>query len=203
MIAPDRSTAAAFARYLTGEVVANSRTASKGVALFARTSRVRAAAVSPGYNLSDDAGCASFFGPSGLATADAKLGPLRDNGAPTYTHALLTDSLAIDTGTNSPLVGRPYDQRGPGLVRDANGRVDIGACEMQQPTATELGVKVAGVCMALQGEPYEELAVEWNTDARGNGWKTLATGTTDANGMLEIIDASPLVPKRLYRTKRP
>lgn len=64
---------------------------------------------------------------------------LRDNGGPTYTHALIAGSPAIDSGdpkySNSLGQGGQwmYDQRGPEFVRfDAErGIVDIGAFEAQ------------------------------------------------------------------------
>ena len=62
------------------------------------------------------------------------LGPLQDNGGPTFTHALLTGSPAIDAGdnTDAPL----FDQRGPGFPRIVNGIIDIGAFEVQAVALT-------------------------------------------------------------------
>lgn len=63
------------------------------------------------------------------------LGPLRDNGGPTLTHALLSHSPALDAGDNSaidPLTSVPFivDQRG--FPRVDHGIADIGAFEVQQ-----------------------------------------------------------------------
>ena len=71
------------------------------------------------------------------AVACPLLGPLRDNGGPTHTHALLSGSIAIDAGNN--IAGASQDQRGtPGdagppypFPREANGVADIGAFEFQ------------------------------------------------------------------------
>src|SRR5262249_40095581 len=70
---------------------------------------------------------------------DPMLGPLQDNGGPTFTHALLTGSPAIDAGKN--FTAATMDERGPGFVRtsdnpsvgNANGGdgTDIGAYEVQ------------------------------------------------------------------------
>src|ERR1700736_1533581 len=49
---------------------------------------------SQGYNLSDDGSCA-FTQPSDLNVTPAGLGPLQNNGGPTFTHALLVGSPAI------------------------------------------------------------------------------------------------------------
>jgi hypothetical protein len=66
------------------------------------------------------------------ATTDPNLGPLQDNGGPTPTLALSSTSSAFGAGnTNVPnLPGT--DQRG--LPRLNNGRLDLGAFEVQVPT---------------------------------------------------------------------
>jgi hypothetical protein len=62
---------------------------------------------------------------------DRRLGPLHDNGGPTFTHALLFGSPAIDAGDNSACPAT--DQRG--FVRpmdgddDGTATCDIGAFE--------------------------------------------------------------------------
>lgn len=58
------------------------------------------------------------------------LGPLRDNGGPTWTHALAWGSPAIDQGNNT--VPYPADQRGLPFVRVSGAAADIGAYEVQQ-----------------------------------------------------------------------
>lgn len=65
-------------------------------------------------------------GPRPLKAVDPRIGPLRDNGGPTKTHALLVGSPAIDAvlGTCPP---PGADQRG--LTRA--GTCDIGAFELQ------------------------------------------------------------------------
>jgi CSLREA domain-containing protein len=75
------------------------------------------------------------FGSPGFP-ADPKLGPLQDNGGPTKTQALLSDSTAIDRGNSS---GFNIDQRGfvrpvdtPSLPNASGGDgSDIGAYEVQ------------------------------------------------------------------------
>lgn len=66
----------------------------------------------------------------GVTAAALKLGALAYNGGPTMTHALLSGSLAIDTGSNAAASGLLYDQRGSGFDRIFNDTVDIGAVEM-------------------------------------------------------------------------
>jgi hypothetical protein len=58
------------------------------------------------------------------------LGPLRDNGGPTKTHALMSHSPAIDTGNTFANGLSPYDQRGQARV--SGTKADIGAHEVQQ-----------------------------------------------------------------------
>jgi hypothetical protein len=82
-----------------------------------------------------------------------QLGPLANNGGPTMTHLLLSNSPALDAGDNcvtDPTVCgdpniSPYtlDQRGfnrkvDGPDADAIATVDIGACETQIPPLSDL-----------------------------------------------------------------
>jgi hypothetical protein len=94
------------------------------------------AIISDGYNLSNDNGAGYLTAAGDQINTDPRLGPLQDNGGPTFTHALLGDSPAINAGNPnfnlnnfpSPLI---YDERGPGFDRVKNGRSDIGAFEVQ------------------------------------------------------------------------
>lgn len=58
------------------------------------------------------------------------LGPLRDNGGGTKTHALSSGSFAIDHGNNSVPIS--VDQRGSPFLRVSGAAADIGAYEVQQ-----------------------------------------------------------------------
>src|SRR6266513_2492600 len=94
-----------------------------------------------GYNLSSDNGGGFLTATADQINTDPMLGPLQDNGGPTFTHAPLTGSPAIDAGKN--FMAETTDQRGPGFVRtfddastaNANGGdgTDIGAFEVQRP----------------------------------------------------------------------
>lgn len=98
-----------------------------------------------GYNLSDDAvGGDGSTGPGGLLNGPGDirntnplLGPLQNNGGPTMTHALLSNSPAIDAGDPNfdPNAFTPpllYDQRNSRrFPRVLNGRIDIGAFEFR------------------------------------------------------------------------
>jgi len=71
----------------------------------------------------------------GLIFGCPLLGPLRDNGGPTWTHALLSKSPAIDAGVSTsqlPIGGTFYDQREMPVPSPSGGLPDIGAYEVQQ-----------------------------------------------------------------------
>ena len=87
-----------------------------------------------GYNLSFDNGGGYLTGPGDQINTDPLLGPLQNNGGPTFTHALLRRSPAIDAGDPNFTPPPSFDQRGSPFVRVFNGRIDIGSFEVQQPT---------------------------------------------------------------------
>jgi CSLREA domain-containing protein len=79
-----------------------------------------------GNNLEDHDLC-EFDQPTDLPDTDPLLGPLHDNGGPTWTHALLTGSPAIDAGDDAACP--PTDQRG--VPRPQGPASDIGAFEAE------------------------------------------------------------------------
>jgi CSLREA domain-containing protein len=95
---------------------------------------------SNGYNLiGNNTGCTVLSVGTdqvgtGLSPIDPKLKPLANNGGPTFTHALLGDSPALDAG--GPICLTP-DQRGFAGPTDGNGDFvndcDIGALESEDP----------------------------------------------------------------------
>lgn len=73
-----------------------------------------------------------------LLTGDPSLGDLQDNGGPTQTQALQSDSIALDAGDNSVVPDSlTSDQRGSGFDRiidgdnDSVATVDLGAFESE------------------------------------------------------------------------
>ncbi len=97
------------------------------------------AVTSLGYNLSNDDGGGSLTAIGDQMNTDPMLGPLQDNGGPTFTHALLPGSPAVDAGDPNFTPPPDYDQRGPGFSRVVNGRIDIGAFEAQTVTPSYAG----------------------------------------------------------------
>ncbi len=93
---------------------------------------------SDGYNLSSDGGGGYLIQPTDLINTNPMLGPLQDNGGPTWTHALKPGSPAIDAGNG---FGLAADQRGrartvdlPYVANAAGGDgSDIGAFELNPP----------------------------------------------------------------------
>jgi len=91
------------------------------------------AITSHGYNISSDNGGGYLNGPGDQINTNPLLGPLQDNGGPTFTHALLPGSPAIDAGDPNFTPPPFYDQRGCPFVRVFNGRIDAGSFEAQPP----------------------------------------------------------------------
>ena len=98
-----------------------------------------ATVTSQGYNVCSDDGGGFLNSPGDQINTDPLLGPLQDNGGPTFTHELLTGSPAIDAGDPKFTPPPYYDQRGPDFWRVRNGRIDVGSFEVQAgstPTPT-------------------------------------------------------------------
>jgi len=101
---------------------------SSGGNIYNQDNPYRAATVtSLGYNLSSDNGGGYLTTTGDQINTDPRLGPLQDNGGPAFTHLPASDSPVIDAGDPA----RGVDQRGPGFLRVVNGRIDIGAAEVQ------------------------------------------------------------------------
>jgi predicted outer membrane repeat protein len=86
---------------------------------------------SQGYNLESGTDC-GLTGTGDLQNAAADLGPLQDNGGPTWTHALQDGSQAIDHvpyGTNGCGTDYTTDQRGYCRPYPSESSCDIGAYE--------------------------------------------------------------------------
>jgi len=95
-----------------------------------------------GHNLIENTNGCSIVGSAtgNIYGVNPRLGPLQDNGGPTWTHALRAGSNAIDQGgacVDYSSVPLPTDQRGAARVVDGdhNGSVlcDIGAFEYRPP----------------------------------------------------------------------
>ena len=131
----------------------------------------RGTITSLGYNLSSDDGGGFLTGPVDQINTAPMLGPLQNNGGPTFTHALLAGSPAINMGNPNFTPPPDYDQRGPGYPRVVSNRIDIGAFEVQQgptptPTATPTATATATPSPAVTTNPATNVA---SVSAKLNG----------------------------------
>lgn len=95
-------------------------------------------AASSTHNFATDASCGgdALVGGTPVAAATLALAPLADNGGPTWTHALLPGSAAIDAADGAACASAPVgnlDQRGHLRPQDGDGdgiaTCDVGAFE--------------------------------------------------------------------------
>ena len=105
-----------------------------------------------GHNLIGSTAGGAGFRTDDYQNQNPHLGPLQDNGGPTFTHALLPGSLAIDA--NKPLTSTSDDQRlMPRPVdadNDGTAQADIGSYEAQ-PTVITLPPDATDVTVTLNG----------------------------------------------------
>ncbi len=128
--------------------------------------------ISQGYNLvGDTAGCFIGGDTTGHLTGVAPLlDPLKDNGGPTLTHALLPGSSAIDAGNPAGC----SDHEGNPLLTDQRGMPRLGRCDMGAYEATPRDPyrKTASPSAILPGDPltytisFENLETVDITDVR-------------------------------------
>jgi hypothetical protein len=165
---------------------------------------------SDGYNLTSDGGGGFLTGTADQINTDPMLGPLQDNGGPTFTQALLPGSPAIDKGKN--FSGYPTDQRGfprtvdrPCIANAPGGDgTDIGAFESQQPCPVALPLVNVGVVSSqfgfdIAGGSNQVIVVEASTDLVD--WTALATNTLGAGPMHFSDPDSTNFQQRFYRAK--
>ncbi|MEY2488418.1 MAG: hypothetical protein QOC70_360 [Verrucomicrobiota bacterium] len=121
-----------------GATVQIGNTALKVSTFSPSISNISGTITSNGYNLINDNGGGFLTAPGDQTNTEPMLGPLQNNGGPTFTHELLTGSPAIDAGNPSFTPPPSNDQRGPPYQRVFNGRIDIGSLEVQPapPTPT-------------------------------------------------------------------
>jgi hypothetical protein len=119
---------------------------------------------------------------------DAKLGPLQDNGGPTFTHALLCGSPAINAGSNSNAPAT--DQRG--FSRIVGGTIDIGSFEYNNSPPSITCPSAATNCTPAAGHPLtvsvdvtdpngDALMVVWTVNGVAYQTNVVAGGTTNAS----------------------
>src|SRR5207244_2459322 len=128
------------------------------------------------------------------APLDPKLGPLGNNGGPTWTMALLPGSPAIDAGDDA-LLSAPFnlatDQRG--LPRKSGAHVDIGAFEFQAAsTPLQIGTPAklgnGGFQFGFINTPGASFSVltVTNVSLPLSNWTLLGTATEIAPGQFQF-----------------
>jgi CSLREA domain-containing protein len=145
------------------------------------------------------------------ATVDPQLGPLQDNGGPTFTHALLSKSPAIDAGNNSLAVDPSdnsvltVDQRGTGFPRIVHDKVDVGSFETAEipnsapmvtasPVSIQQGTSKLNVPVAVIGDREDSpgtllLTIDGGLSASSNGIN-VSNITVDPSGNVAADIAS-------------
>lgn len=103
------------------------------------------------------------------APLDANLGPLADNGGPTFTHLPQSGSPVINKGNNA--AGLTFDQRGSGFGRVQYGAADVGAVELLSTipvaSATAADVTAAGGTIhTINVQYFDDIGI--NTTSLGN-----------------------------------
>jgi hypothetical protein len=165
---------------------------------------------SDGYNLTSDDGSALLTNVTDQVNTEPMLGPLQDNGGPTFTHALLPGSPAIDQGKN--LLGSATDQRGFPRTMDSpcipnalgGDGTDIGAFEVQQPCPLPVSLGNVGVVLNqfgfdITGGSNQVVVVEASTNLVS--WTALATNTLGATPLHFIDPYWTNSQQRFYRAK--
>ena len=179
--------------YNAGAITKLANTVFNASSIFRASGMIR----SLGHNLCSDDGSGFLTATGDQINTDPMLGPLQDNGGPTFTHTLLSGSPAIDSGdpnfdpySFSPLL--LYDQRGDGFERVVNDHIDIGAFEVQlaptptpPPTATPTPVRTPSASKA------PEAATVTATLASMTLNPATVTGGANSTGTVTLSAAAP------------
>ncbi len=148
--------------------------------------------ISGGYNLIGTIGAnitAFTDGVNGDQTGvnDPLLGHLTDNGGDTFTHALLSGSLAIDqipNGTNGCGMTYITDQRGKVRPSPVGGSCDVGSYESQSPVAN------AGTPQTVNPNVVVTLDGSGSNDPEGDG---LTYDWAQSGGLTVTLDSKTAV----------
>jgi large repetitive protein len=157
---------------------------------FAGANCAGAATASQGHNIDNGATCLPVPVAGDQTTTDPHLGPLANNGGPTQTHALLSNSPAIDAGDAG--VCPAIDQRGVPRPQDGNNDgtplCDIGAFEYQdcdhnaQDDFASIVQGIVGDCNGSNVPDSCEIALGLLSDVDLDGVADSCDTCTDTDG---------------------
>jgi predicted outer membrane repeat protein len=119
---------------------------------------------------------------------DPLLGPLADNGGPTFTHLPLAGSPLINAGDPNFAPPPNTDQRGDPRV--AQGRLDIGAVEVQAaglPTVVTAGPGAGGGSKVAVLNPDGTTKTSFDTFTGTTGGVRTATADVNNDGVADYI----------------
>jgi hypothetical protein len=160
-----------------------------------------------GYNLSSNNGGGFLTHATDQINTEPKLGQLQDNGGPTFTHAPLPCSPAIDKGKN--FSGSATDQRG--VVRTIDYSVvnafggdgtDIGALEIAgTPFLCNFGIASNEFGFNVIGISNQIAIVESSTNFAN--WTPLSTNTLGAAPFYFSDPVPANGSRRFYRARSP
>ena len=138
---------------------------------------------------------------------DPRLGPLQNNGGPTWTHAVLPGSPAIDAGNSS---GQATDQRGhsrttaiPSVPNASGGDgSDIGAFELDNLI---VGIQKIGPDVLVQfiTAPSQIYHLQYAPALPASGWTDLPISFAGTGGILCATNSGVgYLPARFYRVRQ-
>jgi hypothetical protein len=149
-----------------------------------------------GHNLSSDNSC-GFTQAGSLNNTPALLGPLANNGGPTWTMALLPGSPAIDAA--DPSSAPATDQRG--FARPAFAHPDIGAFEYGAAQSPSLQIfRLGGSSISLVGLGDSGRTCRLLTSTNFVDWAPVTTNQIGSNGTVLFGNSGSVPgPWRYYR----
>lgn len=174
---------------------------------------------SSGFNIIGNTTGATIAGakPSdqlGVTAVQLNLGPLLDNGGPTFTHALLSGSVAIDRGNSG---GISHDQRGYSRPHDDPNLTNVNGGDGSDMGAFEVGgglpmLKILAITRLANGHISllgSGVATNLHTiqaapDPSGASFVPIGSAMSNDSGNLQYDDAGAAgLTKRFYRLTFP
>lgn len=171
---------------------------------------LKGAFISQGHNLiANSAGSTGFanganndsVGGGGNPVLDARLASLMDNGGPTHTHALLSDSPAINSGNDG--FAPPTDQRGYfRLGISDKGAFEFGGLEVRIINIARSG---SDIVVTLQAIAQRTFRLERKLNITDPGWNSIS-GVSDLSasttGPAQITDPDAItLGNAFYRVR--